>query len=251
MAETGGRAPVLFLHALAGNAGQWKAQIEHLMPARLALAVDLPSHGVSDPPEHGDFSPYEVAAEVSSVIDAVGLPSVVLVGHSYGASVAIALAAQQPDSVAGLLLVDPGPDMREEPPDEVQGFLSLLASDAYERTIKAHYESALQGGRPEVRSRVLKALVATPRDAVAGALEALAAFDAVTALRAYEGPRLSVIAEQHDGPAALHSVVDDLPVRILSAVGHWLHMDKPEEFNSILDEFLTTVDSVPAVESDR
>ena len=154
MAEGSGSTPVLFLHSLAGNAGQWKAQIEHLMSTRLALAVDLPGHGVSDPPEGDDFSPSAVATEVSSIVDALDQPAVVLVGHSYGASVAIALLAQRPAAVAGLLLVDPGPDMRKTPSMEVEGFLSLLRQ-AYESTIVAHYEGALQGGRPDVRSQVM------------------------------------------------------------------------------------------------
>jgi pimeloyl-ACP methyl ester carboxylesterase len=249
MAETSGRAPVLFLHSLGGNAGQWKAQIEHLMPERLALAVDLPGHGVSDLPEGGDCSPAAMAAEVGSVLDALDLAPMILVGHSYGASVAIALLAERPGSVAGLLLVDPGPDLRGEAALEIEGFLGKLAPDSYEETILAHFESALTGGRAEVRSAVLDLLAATPRDVVVGALESLPDFDPVPPLEEYDGPRLSVIAEQHDGAAALHVVVDNLPVRKLSGASHWLQMDRPNEFNAIMDEFLATVDGASAVDS--
>jgi len=243
MAETVGRAPVLFLHSLAGNAGLWRSQIEHLMPARLALAVDLPGHGVSDPPEAGDCSPSAMAAEVASVVEALDLAPIVLVGHSYGASVAIALLGERPGAVAGLLLVDPGPDLRGEPAEELEAFLAGLAPDSYEQAIGTHYEGALQGGRAEVRSEVLELLAATSREVVVGALEALPDFDPVTPLTEYEGPRLSVIAERHEGPTSLHALVDGLPVRKLAGVGHWLHMDRPNEFNAILDEFLAAVDS--------
>jgi hypothetical protein len=41
-----------------------------------------------------------------------------------------------------------------------------------------------------------------------------------------------------DGDSAIESMAGDL-----ESVGHWLQMDKPEEFNRILDDFLTSVDS--------
>ncbi len=120
------KSPVLFLHALGGSASQWRAQIEHLEPSRLAVAVDLPGHGVSAPAEDGEYSPEAIAAEVGSVLDALGLPPVVLVGHSYGSLVAIALTARRPADVVGILLVE------------------ALAPATYRDAIAAHYEGALR-----------------------------------------------------------------------------------------------------------
>jgi pimeloyl-ACP methyl ester carboxylesterase len=219
------KSPVVFLHALGGSASQWRAQIEHLEPSRLAVAVDLPGHGVSAPAEDGEYSPEAIAAEVGSVLDALGLRPVVLVGHSYGSLVAIALAAGRSADVAGILLVE------------------ALAPETYRNAIAAHYEGVLTNARPEVREAVLGALSGTPREVVFGALSSLPSFDAVTPLEAFSGPKLSVIAEQHAGPSALHEVVEDMPVRSIAGVSHWLHMDRPEEFNEILDAFLLEADA--------
>lgn len=219
------KSPVVFLHALGGSASQWRAQIEHLEPSRLAVAVDLPGHGVSAPAEDGEYSPEAIAAEVGSVLDALGLRPVVLVGHSYGSLVAIALAAGRPADVAGILLVE------------------ALAPETYRGVIGAEYEGALTNARAEVRDAVLGALSGTPREVVFGALSSLPSFDAVTPLEAFSGPKLSVIAERHAGPIALHEVVEDMPVRSIAGVSHWLHMDRPEEFNEILDEFLLEADA--------
>jgi len=239
MTDAAGRAPVLFLHSLGGTAGQWQAQIQHLMPQRLALGVDLPGHGVSDAAEDGDYAPAAVASEIWSIIDALQLTPLVLVGHSYGAAVAIALLAERPGDVAGILLVDPGADLRLEPPEEIAEFLGSLASDSFD--VVAHYEAALAGSSKTTRHSVLETLAETPHEVVVGALSSLPSFDPVTPLLGFEGPALSVIAEQHDGPAALHRVVPNLPVRALSGVSHWLHMDGPEAFNVLLDEFLQRV----------
>jgi pimeloyl-ACP methyl ester carboxylesterase len=240
MADSTGRVPVLFLHSLGGTAAQWRAQIQHLMPERMGLAVDLPGHGVSDAAEEGDYAPAAVASEIWSIVDALQLTPLVLAGHSYGAAVAIALLAERPHDVAGILLVDPGTDLRLEPPDEIAEFLGSLASAS--NNVVAHYEAALAGSSKTTRNSVLQNLSETSHEVVVGALSSLPSFDLVTPLLGFEGPALSVIAEQHDGPAVLHRVVPNLPVRALSGVSHWLHMDDPEAFNALLDEFLERVD---------
>src|SRR3954468_20259122 len=48
--------PVLFLHSLAGNGGQWALQLDHLRRHRRAVALDFRGHGESDPAEDGDYS---------------------------------------------------------------------------------------------------------------------------------------------------------------------------------------------------
>ncbi len=242
MADSTGRAPVLFLHSLAGTAAQWQAQIRHLMPERMGLGVDLPGHGVSDSAEAGDYAPAAVASEIWSIIDALELAPLVLVGHSYGAAVAIALLAERPRDVEGILLVDPGTDLRLEPPDEIEAFLGSLTSESYQEVITSHYGAALAGSSKSTRGSVLETLSETPREVVVGALSSLPGFDPVNPLLGFQGPALAVIAEQHDGPAALHRVVPNLPVRALTGVSHWLHMDDPEAFNALLDEFLKRVD---------
>jgi pimeloyl-ACP methyl ester carboxylesterase len=234
------RAAVLFLHSLGGTAAQWQAQIRHLMPERLGLAVDLPGHGVSDPAETGNYSPAAVAPEVWSIVDALALAPLVLVGHSYGAAVAVALLAERPRDVVGILLVDPGTDLRRESPEQISEFLDSVTSSS--SNVLAHYEAALAGGSRATHDSVLAALAATPHKVVVAALRSLPRFDIVTPLRGFDGPAMTVIAQQHDGSAALHRIVPNLPTRTLSGVSHWLHMDDPGAFNAILDEFLQRVD---------
>ena len=56
------------------------------------MAIDLRGHGNSKPPSDGDYSVEGCATDVLAVFDALGLESVVLVGHSYGAHVVIEAA---------------------------------------------------------------------------------------------------------------------------------------------------------------
>ncbi len=118
--DTGsGGVPVVFVHSLAGNAGHWLRQLEHLHGERRAVALDLRGHGQSDPPRDGDYSIESMAGDIDVVVNALGLQRIVLVGHSMGGSVSIAYAGLHPEKVAGLLLADPSGDARKVPKEQM------------------------------------------------------------------------------------------------------------------------------------
>jgi pimeloyl-ACP methyl ester carboxylesterase len=71
--------------------------------------------------------------------------------------------------------------------------------------------------------------------------QALFDYDPRPALHRYHGPKLAVITPDQDNPFELHRLVADLPYKVVTGTSHWLHLDKPEEFNHILDEFLKEV----------
>ena len=56
-------------------------------------------------------------------------------------------------------------------------------------------------------------------------------FDPVTTLQPFHGPMLSVISDLNNFPTSLHNVVPNLPSQPITGTSHWLHMDRPEEFN--------------------
>src|SRR5258708_27900967 len=48
--------PVIFVHGNGANLTQWRAQLEHVRRSRRAIAFDLPSMGMSDPPKDGNVT---------------------------------------------------------------------------------------------------------------------------------------------------------------------------------------------------
>lgn len=239
--EASGAAPVLFLHSLAGTAAQWQAQLAHLRPQRRAAALELRGHGRSETPGNGDYTIPAVAADVAAATAALGLRRFVLVGHSFGATVALEYAGAHADQVAGLLLVDPNGDQRRLPAEELAAFCAALESPAYEATVRAHWRRITAGGNPTARRAVLRDLDATPRVTFIESCKALSVYDPLPALARYRGPKLSLITALNETPIGLHRLVPDLPYRLVPGTGHWIHMDRPEEFNGLMDAFLATV----------
>lgn len=237
----GGGPPVVFLHSLAGNADQWTAQLEHLREDRRAVALELRGHGRSEPPSDADYSVAAYRRDVAAAVDRLGLDCFVLVGHSMGAAVAAAYAAEYPGRVAGLALVD-GAFAREEPTPEEATWLRELGSERYRELIEGHWRAILEGARRDVRERVLDDLRTTPRATVVHSFRALAGHDPITHIESYPGPVTLVLSDIGDNPLAAHHHVAGLPHSFVRGTGHWLQMDRPDEFNALLDAFLARDD---------
>ena len=117
--QRGGEAeapPLLLLHGLASAAAIWELVAPTLAAERRVVALDQRGHGLSDKPDSGyDFA--TIVADDIAAAGALGLgPRFAVAGHSWGANVALELAARHPDRVAALLLVDGGFGMLRERP---------------------------------------------------------------------------------------------------------------------------------------
>jgi len=104
----GAGTPVVLLHGLASNARIWDGVAPRLVAAGLrAVALDQRGHGGSEQPDHGyDFA--TVCRDLAAALAALGVDRPILVGHSWGANVALQYAAERAGAVAALALVDGG-----------------------------------------------------------------------------------------------------------------------------------------------
>ncbi|MBI3244281.1 MAG: alpha/beta hydrolase [Chloroflexi bacterium] len=99
---------VILVHGLASNAKIWDRVAPILAGRFRVLALDQRSHGQSEAPASGDYGFDSICADLHGVIEVSGFSRPVIVGHSWGASVALEYAARWPDGVSGVALVDGG-----------------------------------------------------------------------------------------------------------------------------------------------
>jgi len=100
-------APVVALHGLTASYLNFTGIAESLRARHALLAFDLRGRGDSEKPE-GPYGLAQHARDVAAAMRALDLGSSIIVGHSMGAFVATALAAQNPELVGGLVLIDGG-----------------------------------------------------------------------------------------------------------------------------------------------
>jgi len=132
--EAGTGPGVVCLHSNASSSGQWRGLIERLSPRRHVLAPD--GYGAGKTPAWDQERALRLADEADlaePVFELAGAPFV-LVGHSYGAAVALIAALQRPERVRALLLYEPTLfaliEAESPPPNEADGIREAVLGAA-------------------------------------------------------------------------------------------------------------------------
>ena len=131
-AQGEGAETVLLIHGFGGDLDNWLFNLDALAAEATVVALDLPGHGPAPTPIPDPSVP-GLAAAVLDFMDAAGVESAHLVGHSLGGAVALAIAARAaPERVHSLALVCSaglGPDID-------RGYIDGFVSSASRRQLK-------------------------------------------------------------------------------------------------------------------
>lgn len=104
----------VMLHGIYGRGRNWLGIARTLTAAHpdwVCWLVDLPHHGASGPGRHGD-TVTGLAADVQDWLTAQGISPDVVLGHSYGGKVALAMAAAQPQARLQVWVIDSTPEVK-------------------------------------------------------------------------------------------------------------------------------------------
>ena len=102
--------PIVLLHGLSSNARYWERLARHL-PGRRLIALDQRGHGLTGQPPKmpafpGGYAMDELLKDVDLVIAELGLEKPVVVGHSWGATIALEFVGTRPGGAGGLVFID-------------------------------------------------------------------------------------------------------------------------------------------------
>jgi pimeloyl-ACP methyl ester carboxylesterase len=102
-----GSTTIVLLHGLASTKNIWYFCLADLAKAARIISFDQRGHGLSSKPEQG-YSWKDMCDDLKALLDDFGLVKIILVGHSWGADVALNFAARFPEYIESLCLVDGG-----------------------------------------------------------------------------------------------------------------------------------------------
>lgn len=249
--QKGAGAPILLLHGITDSGACWGRTADALAKNFTVLALDQRGHGKSDAPINR-YSFDEYVADALELLRVNGYANAIVMGHSFGAVVALNLAAHHPQAVSRLILEDP--PLFDFAVDASQAALDQRRFETFEwlRTLKPLSESEL----------VAHCHAQSPRwseeECVAWAESKLQA-----STRLWEKGGIPIISDWRNwlaavtcptllvyGDAALGSLIDDAradqviralqrgqAVKIPDA-GHSIHRDEYAPFMTALDSFL-------------
>ena len=104
--QVGDGPDLVMIHGLTGNLAVWHLRIVPELAERYrVLTYDLRGHGHSDAPAAG-YSADDMAADLLGLLDALEIERPVVVGHSYGADIALYHALLHPDRVREVIAIE-------------------------------------------------------------------------------------------------------------------------------------------------
>jgi pimeloyl-ACP methyl ester carboxylesterase len=229
--------PAIFTHSFAGDVSHWQATLAHLEARRRVVAFDFSAHGKSRGAP-GTCSVAGLAREIDEVASAQSLGDFLLVGHSLGAAVAAEYAGANPERVMALVLVDAPPAPGAIPQDQLKQMHAAVARDPFSVVEQFWSQQMFIDTRPEVKQKLLAGLHAMSPKAAAELTHASLDYDARPALLRYPGPKFAIVTPRNDAPLSLHNAVPGFRHAVVRGTGHWIQLDKPDEFAKTLDGFL-------------
>jgi esterase len=240
-------SPVVLLHGLFGSLENLNATAKSLQSVCDVIAIDLPNHGRS---KHVDTVSYvQMSEAVSELMAGLDIKKFSIVGHSMGGKVAMQLALNNPLRIDKLVIADIAPVAYPSKHNEVLEALKALDLSSVNNRKEA--DVLLQPVIPElgVRNFVLKSLIKTDntmawRFNLQGIVDNYANLNlAPIGDSVYQGPALFIKGENSDYIKTEHrpAIVQLFPnskAHVIGGAGHWLHAQKPEQFNRIVRRFL-------------
>jgi len=238
---TGGeRQAVVFVHGWTCDDSSWDRQVSDLAGDYNVITLDLPGHGQSASVASDKFSMDLFARAVEAVRVEAGVDQIVLVGHSMGTPVIRRYALTFPEHVKALVLVDGlvqiAAGASEFAPPSMTGDDGLAAREAM---INGMFSDATT---PELRQRIRSMMLGSPEATAAGAMTAT--WD--TSQWSNDPVVVPVLAIYADNSAlanreGMASLYPQLQYHEIPGTGHFLMMEKPDEFNQLLREFLVQI----------
>lgn len=102
--------PLLFVHGFGNEAHIWDEFAAELAPYYAVHALDWRGHGESDWHPEGAYDWDDHLRDLEAVVEQLGFERFVLCGHSLGGRVSLLFAGKYPERLAGLVIVDTGPE---------------------------------------------------------------------------------------------------------------------------------------------
>jgi len=225
---------LVFIHGSGGFGGVWYKQLAHFKDAD---AITRPGHPDGTPLDRMKA----IVDWLHGYISRKGYREIVLCGHSMGGGIALEYTLKYPDDIIGLVLVDSTSRMSMPPAfynnpeayvNDIEGYLKRL-KEQFKR-LPAHERDSL----------IMRMLLVGTAGRLAD-MTAMRDFDISGRLNEIKVPVRVVIGAEDPIPRAsferLTASIPNCRLNVIENAGHYVMLDQPDEFNRVLDGFLSEI----------
>jgi len=240
------KPPLVLIHGAGGDHLSWPPEMRRLAGVRI-FTLDLPGHGKSEGPGRQSVADY--ADSVVGFMNGAGLSRAVFVGHALGGAIALTLALDHPERVAGIGLISSGPCLPIAS--------SVLENAANPATFILAVQSLQELMRIPQSAKYLKAqnfrhLSSIRPTLFHGDLRACDQFDVTPRLETIRTPVLVLYGTDDQLTPRRYSenLAGQIPgaaLQTIDGAGHLVMLEQPRRVAGLLSVFLKGIQYLPGI----
>jgi len=250
--------PLVFLHGIGGAARAWRGQLDYFKDSYRTIAWDMPGYGESAP--LAAVSIATLAGALEDFLHATDAIKPVIVGHSIGGMIVQQLLTADPLIAKAVVLAQTSPAFGKPEGEWQKQFIDArlgpLDRGATMVSLAPSLVKELTGDDPDTAGMELArdCMGAVPEATYRATMLALMGFDLRHALKEISVPALLLSGSRDkNAPAPMMAkMATYVPGAIyveLEGVGHLANLERPDEFNAVLWDFLMESHEISGSES--
>ncbi len=242
----GSGEPLLLIHGLGSSTEDWAPQVKALEGSYHVITYDVRGHGKTAKPA-GKYSVKQFATDAALLIGQLGLGRVHVMGLSMGGMIAFQLAADYPELVRSLVIVNSGPEMVLRTWRERMGILQrrlivrMMGMQKMGEVLSTRLLPAPEHG--ELRRTFVERWARNDKRAYLRALDAIVGWTVTDRLPSLTCPVLVVGADQDYTPVAWKqwytALMPNASMVVIPESRHMMPVERPEAFHDALRPFLS------------
>lgn len=245
---------LLFVHGWCINQTYWSNQVEALSFDYRIVTIDLPGFGESGT-NRENWSIEEYGSDINAVIEQLKLTNVILIGHSMGGDIILESALKNVEVIALIGIdnfKDVGVEFNDEMKVEIDGFVDMLKNN-FSEIAPAYADGALFHPSTDslVKARVIKDFKNSDSTIAISNLEALFEYALIEAKQLSTLKQKIYLINSNTSPTntdGLDAAGIAYEVIEINSTGHYPMIEKPEEFNRLLEQ---TIQKIVAVHNKK
>ncbi len=235
------KPPLLIAHGLFGSARNWGVISKRLSDERRVTAIDMRNHGESFRAPTNSYA--DMADDLAEVIT----QETDILGHSMGGKAVMTLALRHPEKLRRIVVADIAPVAYGHTQKHLIDSMRKIDLSSIKTRRDADVQLAQTVDEPGVRAFLLQSLDVKERkwrlnlDTLESEMEKIIGFQSVDGR--FEGPALFLSGAESDYVLPEHrerikSLFPKAKFAKIPGAGHWLHADRPREFEMAVRVFL-------------
>lgn len=234
-----GDPALFFIHGGLADRTFWDGQLLAFGARHRVVAPDLPGHGESGS-DRTRWGIPEFGSDVQVVADAEGLQQLILFGNSLGGPVAVEAALLMPDRIIGVVGIDTFQRLDYMAPPEHARERARAFRDDYASSVRQMVKMLFHpDARPSLVAEAERRMQKTPPASAYGMFLSFGGYDGAAAARRLTVPLRAINGDLYaTDVAAVREIKTDFKVTLMSHMGHYPMLERPDEFNSHVSEVI-------------